>query len=162
MNLMCVGREMALAGGYKLENSFFFFAVGRSYLGPPGVILKCTHRAFIWQWERKRHKLLKIPKSLSVLGNIFHDSWVLRFLAVFLPPTFWPLTRGFNFPPYFPMTVGKGCWRPRLGPSKLKKKTQNLGRKLLFFFFWHCWTWWFHCTEHLQHHLCRAEHTFMN
>lgn len=135
MNLMCVGSEIALAGGYKLENSLFF---GR-YLGPQGLIslgqkFTHTHSFCLGAWE-KGAQAAEILKSLNILENIFCDLLIPLFFAVFLPPSLRPLAFRFNFPRCFPITIGKlfckGSWRPSLGPPKVKRK-QNLGRNSFF------------------------------
>lgn len=64
MNLMCVGREIAFARGYKLENSPFCTYVETQVLISVGQkctemrTRECTHTSLIWDPVRKTYELI--------------------------------------------------------------------------------------------------------
>lgn len=107
MNLMCVGREIAFARGYKLEISPFCTYFETQALISVGQkctemhTQQCTHTALIWDPVRKTCVLPSCPNAPQLWGRFVWDAVSHNRAAVFIHSSLWLLTcwtLKFNFP----------------------------------------------------------------
>lgn len=167
MNLMCVGREIAFARGYKLGNSPFctyfetqvLISVGQKCAGTQAR----TRLLFGTPLESARaYNILNHPLGFEdVLCDMSFPIVVLLFSSIQAYGS-WPVGRPgliFHVQQTANWLAKAAVERQVLTPQSQNKTRADFGREWTLPLHWR--TWWLHCIDHFEPWLGRGGNIFM-